>query len=260
MQNNTLSSENQKNDDSSFSLMADDANDLRATTDSSFNKSFEVDMQSLNNTICIKEVMLCYLGAAILEPVLAIAGSESVEGDQLVLNLLMLSSICWWIWLITDAFDCANITQQFKFGVEFREDKDNDASNYKWLKLRPRVTNILETRKNIGYSFIRNISVWVLILSIVAAFIPAIGIDHRDVVHAYFILFFWIILHYSVRCTTTWGTGYIWSLLFPSTILMPLEYCLPLMDTLDFAGDIQAASDYVDFVQKRIGANLIVIS
>ena len=54
------------------------------------------------------QVFLAYLNAALLEPVLAIAGMEAAEGPQLLINTLTLISIFWWIWLVTDAFDWAD--------------------------------------------------------------------------------------------------------------------------------------------------------
>ena len=64
-----------------------------------------LDLSALNDTVMYKEVFLAYLNAALLEPVLAIGGMEEVKGQELVINVLTLGSICWWIWMVTDAFE-----------------------------------------------------------------------------------------------------------------------------------------------------------
>ena len=75
----------------------------------------KLDLSNLNNAVMCKEVFLAYLNAALLEPVLAIGGMEEVKGNELIINVFTLGSICWWIWMITDAFDYFDVAQSFKY-------------------------------------------------------------------------------------------------------------------------------------------------
>jgi len=74
-----------------------------------------LDLSALNDACMYKEVFLAYLNAALLEPVLAIGGMEDVVGQELAINVFTLGSICWWIWMVTDAFDYTDICQNFKY-------------------------------------------------------------------------------------------------------------------------------------------------
>ena len=74
-----------------------------------------LDLSALNDATMYKEVFLAYLNAALLEPVLAIGGMEHVQGQELVINIFTLGSICWWIWMVTDAFDYTDVCQMFKY-------------------------------------------------------------------------------------------------------------------------------------------------
>jgi hypothetical protein len=74
-----------------------------------------LDLSALNDAIMCKEVFMAYLNAALLEPVLAIGGMEEVVGQELAINIFTLASICWWIWMVTDGFDCADVCQSFKY-------------------------------------------------------------------------------------------------------------------------------------------------
>lgn len=74
-----------------------------------------LDLSALNDASMCKEVVLAYLNAALLEPVLSIGGMEEVAGQELIINILTLGSICWWIWLITDAFEYTDVCQSFKY-------------------------------------------------------------------------------------------------------------------------------------------------
>ena len=55
-------------------------------------------------------------------------------------------------------------------------------------------------------------------------------------------------------------TRYFETFLFPSTALMPMEYCLPLMDTFDCVEDIEFVESYREFVAERTGIELIILS
>jgi hypothetical protein len=74
-----------------------------------------LDLSALNDAIMCKEVFLAYLNAALLEPVLAIGGMEEVVGQELAINIFTLTSIFWWIWMVTDGFDYADVCQSFKY-------------------------------------------------------------------------------------------------------------------------------------------------
>jgi hypothetical protein len=76
-----------------------------------------LNIHHLNDVNLIKEVFLAYLNAALLEPVLSIGGLESGEpafGIKFLTNLFELFSLCWWIWLVSDAFDYCDVVFQFK--------------------------------------------------------------------------------------------------------------------------------------------------
>lgn len=74
-----------------------------------------LDLSALNDACMYKEVFMAYLNAALLEPVLAIGGMEEAVGEELLINIFTMGSICWWIWLVTDAFDYADICQRYKY-------------------------------------------------------------------------------------------------------------------------------------------------
>lgn len=93
--------------------------------------------------------------------------------------------------------------------------------------------------------------------SIAAAWLPGV-IRHRDVVHSHVVVTLWAILHHSARRATTWGISYFYSFLFPSAALMPLEYCLPLMDTADVVEDLDFVSSYREYVVDRTGVELMI--
>ena len=85
----------------------------------------------------------------------------------------------------------------------------------------------------------KDVALWFLLAAIVAAWLPGV-VTHRDVLHAYAICFLWLIMHHQCRAATSWGANYVVSLLMPSVALMPLEYCLPLMDTGDCIEDLDS--------------------
>jgi hypothetical protein len=63
----------------------------------------------------IKEVFMAYLNAAILEPILSIGSLEAGQDRlKVITNLFELLSLCWWVWLVTDAFDCNDVMFQYK--------------------------------------------------------------------------------------------------------------------------------------------------
>ena len=41
---------------------------------------------------------------------------------------------------------------------------------------------------------------------------------------------------------------------------MPMEYCLPLMDTFDFVEDLEFVESYRDYLMQRTGVELTIMS
>lgn len=218
-----------------------------------------LDISALNDANLFKEVFLAYLNAAVLEPILAIGGMQEVEGIQLVIELFTLGSICWWIWLITDAFDFEDITQFYKYHVDIKAEREKDPKRFAWLQLKDLDKDAEIEQKVLSGSVTRDIALWFMIACIGAAWLPG-GVTHRDVLHAYVVLFCWIIMHHLCRRATHWSTGYLMTFFFPSTALMPLEYCLPLMDVADTVEDIEWLENYREFLVKRTGVELTIKS
>ena len=54
--------------------------------------------------------------------------------------------------------------------------------------------------------------------------------------------------------------SYLVTFIFPSAALMPMEYCLPLMDTFDFVDDLEGIQSYRNFVLERTGVELTIES
>lgn len=216
-----------------------------------------LNIKSLNDVNMYKEVFLAYLNAALLEPVLAIAGMEEVVGEKLIISILTLVSICWWIWLVTDAFDCTDVMQHFKFHGDIAQEIQDSPEPLKWLRLVNK-DNDGEKRSLVG-SLQRDVALWFMLSCIGAALIPG-GVNHRDVMHAYVVVFLWIILHHSCRQATTWSGGYFITFIFPSAALMPLEYCLPIMDVSDCVENLEFLIKYREYVKRRTGVELIIES
>lgn len=205
---------------------------------------------ALNTACTMKEVMLAYLSAAILEPALAIMGAEHAEGRQIVVNLANLLGICWWIFLLVDSFDYTDTARQ-KTYAGFVEDAKEDKKKYGFLKVRdaPKTTKI-------EHSIHLDIALWFQFACIGAAFTGFV--THRDVMHAWLIVILWAILHHSCKKATSWGTGYWVSFVLPSAALLPLEWCLPMRDCFDGVGSVDDVKEYVDFIKLRCGIDLSI--
>lgn len=52
--------------------------------------------------------------------------------------------------------------------------------------------------------------------------------------------------------------SYFYTFLFPSAALMPMEYCLPLMDVADIVQDLDFVVTYRQFILDRTGVALII--
>ena len=138
-----------------------------------------LDLSNLNDANLFKEVFLAYLNAAILEPLLAIGGLEAAEGAQVLINLLTLGSICWWIWLITDAFDFEDVTQFFKYHVELRaeQEEEKDPARFSWLRLKDTTEDARLERKVLSGSVSRDVAVsGLLVRCVFLAFDSVVGL------------------------------------------------------------------------------------
>lgn len=211
----------------------------------------------MNNVNLFKEVFLAYLNAAILEPILTIGGMETPDATQIVINLLSLFSICWWLYLITDAFSFEDVTQFFKYHVDLREEYDQDPKRYSWFRLKDRNEDAEVERNALSGMIRKDVALWFMLACILAAWLPGL-VTHRDVLHAYVIVAFWIVLHHYCRQATSWRSNYFVTLLFPSTALMPMEYCLPLMDVADTVDDLEFVERYREFIVQRTGVELTI--
>ena len=163
-----------------------------------------LNMSALNDASMYKEVFLAYLNAALLEPVLAIGGMEEVKGQELIINIFTLGSICWWIWMVTDAFDYTDVCQTFKYQAELQPEADADPSQYGWLQLTPKDLDKAAERRTLVGSMQRDVALWFSLGCIGAAWLPG-SVTHRDVMHAYAIVFVWVVLHHACRRATTWS-------------------------------------------------------
>lgn len=159
---------------------------------------------ALNEAVLYKELFLAYLGAALIEPVLAIAGMEEAEGASLVINAVTLLAICWWMWIITDAFDFSDVMQAYKYRIDFGDKVRG--GGFDWIALGS--DDRAARRRGVAGDLQRNFMLWFMIASIIAAWIPG-TIQHRDVMHAYVILLLWTLMHHTCRRATSWGRRYV---------------------------------------------------
>jgi hypothetical protein len=94
----------------------------------------ELDMESLNRVVSTKEILGAYLGAALLEPLMTIAGSEEITRKQLIVNTLQLLGLMAWTYLLFDAFDTSDVQQAFvyrKLQKEAEKEKEEDTKKKK---------------------------------------------------------------------------------------------------------------------------------
>jgi hypothetical protein len=167
-----------------------------------------LNIHNLNDVNLIKEVFLAYLNAALLEPLLAIAGLDPEEEGKayrikLLANFFELFSLCWWIWLVTDAFDFNDVMFQYKFHYEFREEIQSD-KRFNFIRLRDRHAECQSERQAFLGSLRRDIALWFMLGSIASAWLPG-AVTHKDVMHAYVVVCMWFILHHYLRRATCWG-------------------------------------------------------
>jgi len=86
----------------------------------------ELHMESLNRVVSTKEILGAYLGAALLEPLMTIAGSEEITRKQLIVNTLQLLGLMAWTYLLFDAFDTSDVQQAFVYRNLQKEQKEKE--------------------------------------------------------------------------------------------------------------------------------------
>jgi len=211
-------------------------------------------MGGLNQAVLYKEVMMAYMNAAILEPVISIGAAEELSGKQLMVHLGMLFSIFWWIYILTDAFDCSDVSQAYQY-KHFHEKVDKKPGDYEWLTLQALDDSRNTQKAKLQGSVIYDLGLWFILFCIFAAVVSP-GITHRDVFHAYSMTILWIGMHHQCRGASTWNPNYLLTLFMPSTSLMPMEFCLPLQE-VDNVDDLD---DWRHFIQERCGITLNIVA
>lgn len=168
-----------------------------------------LDLSALNDASLHKEVFLAYLNAALLEPVLNLAGLQEITGQVLIINIFTLGSICWWIWMVSDAFDATDVMQHYKYHVQLREEtKTSSKPVVSWLCLKTFKEDAMVERQSLVGTLKKDVALWFMIACIGSAWLSG-PISHRDVIHAYAVVFLWGVLHRSCRCATTWTSRYV---------------------------------------------------
>lgn len=145
--------------------------------------------------------------------------------------------------------------QHYKFHVDIAREIQNTKKPLKWVRLVEK-DNAGEKKSLVG-CLQKDVALWFMLSCIGSAWMPGV-VSHRNVMHAYVVVILWILLHHSCRRSTTWSGGYMFTLLFPSAALMPLEYCLPIMDVADCVQDLDFLINYREYVQNRTGVELII--
>ena len=87
-------------------------------------------------------------------------------------------------------------------------------------------------------------------------------VSHRDVIHSHALCILWALLHHQSRAATAWrGTGYFHTLFSPSATLLPLEYCLNLIDQ-EMIGDdgLEDLEKWRKFIKDETGVELDIIA
>lgn len=193
-----------------------------------------------------------------LEPILAIASSEyDVTTKSLVINLAQLLGLFSWLYLLSDAFDITDTQQAFIYWDRITEcGKKTDLPP--WLKRRKGQSAHDEGAELRG-SLFRDLALWSMLG---CSFGACCGVfSHTEVIHSHAIILMWVVLHHQARAATAWrGTGYFHTLFAPSTALLPLEFCLNLVDQ-EMIGDEDAVGDldkWRTFVKAESGVELII--
>lgn len=210
-----------------------------------------VSMSALNSAVLFKEVFMAYCNAAILEPILTIAGEiPDVTLASFVVNMTMLLAMGYWISILTDAFDTTDIEQEFAFqslGEEAKKD-----TRYAWFQAHGPPVNSKPVNSKLSGSMYYDAAFWVVLLAIVIALVGRV--THRAVFHAWMLLILWAVLHHKCLQATNWGHNYLLSFLLPSAALGPLEFCLPMRDH----DSLERLAEWRQFVDEQSGVKIIV--
>lgn len=207
-------------------------------------------MSKLNDAMMFKEVFMAYLNAAILEPVLTIAGEEpELTPAGLAVNLAMMFSIGWWIFILTDAFDTSDVQLTFLYQVLETESEQAPA----WF--RPSDKTAKKERKKLVGSIYYDLGLWFVLGAIMAALVGTV--THRNVFHAWMLLLLWAVMHHRCISITNWGTSYWVSFFLPSSALMPMELVLPLADDSNMAS-MEALGKWRKFIEDETQVKLTI--
>jgi len=218
------------------------------------NKQAVLNMHALNRVNIFKECFLGYVNAGMLEPILAIASSDyDVSTKSLVINLAQLLGLFSWLYLLSDAFDISDTQQAFVYWDRVTSSLTEKDRPY-WLKKSRAKREGSELRG----SLFRDLSLWFMLFGSLAAFAGVVS--HRDVIHSHAVVLMWLVLHHQSRAATAWrGTGYFHTLFAPSTALLPLEFCLNLIDQ-EMIGDdgLEDLEKWRKFIKAESGVDLII--
>ena len=206
----------------------------------------ELHMESLNRVVSTKEILGAYLGAALLEPLMTIAGSEEITRKQLIVNTLQLLGLMAWTYLLFDAFDTSDVQQAFvyrKLQKEQKEkeeaEKEEDAKKKKEEQDKAKgkpvttppattytedgkkveqkeqdsrawltVTSLQDKRSSVTADQARNYGKDMALWFMLSGIFAALSgvVTHREAVHCYAIVILWAILHHQARAATVWVT------------------------------------------------------
>jgi hypothetical protein len=219
-------------------------------------------LQNLNNVHSFKDIMNNYLQAALLEPILAIYGQDSLNERRILINLLMLASIAWWTWVISDAFDYSDVEQEFRYSQiskEIQTRKLEERVNRSFIRTQQDemdwlVTDHSEAHWQYVGSMFHDLSLWFSICCIMSAIVGVVR--HSDVLHAYFMVILWLIMHHLCHSATSWGQNYLVSMLLPSAALLPIQFCFLLRSAENFEELVQRRK----FIHDRCGLQLRVVA
>eukprot|EP00931_Biecheleriopsis_adriatica_P087981 TRINITY_DN62383_c0_g1_i1.p1 TRINITY_DN62383_c0_g1~~TRINITY_DN62383_c0_g1_i1.p1 ORF type:complete len:318 (-),score=50.15 TRINITY_DN62383_c0_g1_i1:10-963(-) len=214
-------------------------------------KEATLHMRGLNQVHSFKDLFANYLQAALMEPMLAIAMQPSKA--KIFTHLLMLASIAWWTWVISDAFDWGDTEQEFKYRQMVKLKREQHVNGQvadacDWLQSE----EIIEDTHT--GSMVQDLCLWFMILCICGQCCGLAALS--DIYHAYFCLVLWVCLHHLCWTATTWGQSYLVSLFLPSAALMPLQFCF-LLRAADSFEDLKERRR---FVRERCGVNLTIVT
>ena len=217
-------------------------------------KTAVLNLPALNRVNIFKECFLGYVNAGMLEPIMAIASSEyDVTTRSLFINIAQLLGLFSWLYLLSDAFDITDTQQAYVYWTRI------DASKLpSWVRRAKGEIGVGTEGGELKGSLSRDLSLWSMLFCSLSAFCGVVG--HRDVIHSHAIVLLWFVLHHQARKATAWrGTGYFHTLFAPSTALLPLEYCLNLIDQ-EMIGDdgLEDLEKWREFIKAESGVELII--